>query len=228
MVAVMPAARDRDGDAMIRVMLVAEHTLLREGLRRILEEEADMGVVAEAAHGDEAAEKVCTLKPDIILLDPTPPGADGLEVIKRFHDLAPESRIVALGATAHAHDPRRLFRVGALGYVLKNATSRELVAAIRTVHDGRQYIAEELKAASELERTGEGPPGNVLGVLTDRQIQVLQRLAAGRTNREIALALGLSIKTVNAHRSNILSKLQLRNNADLTRFAIQSQLLVVG
>jgi DNA-binding NarL/FixJ family response regulator len=114
-----------------------------------------------------------------------------------------------------------------LGYVLKNATSRELVAAIRTVHDGRQYIAEELKAAFELERTGEGPPGDVLRVLTDRQIQVLQRLAAGRTNREIASALGLSIKTVNAHRSNILTKLQLRNNADLTRFAIRSQLLEV-
>lgn len=228
MVAVMPAARDRDGGAMIRVMLVTEHTLLREGLRRILKEEADMGVVAEAADGNEAAEKVCTLEPDIILMDLTPPGVDGLEVIKRFHDLAPESRIVAFGATAQAHDPRRLFRAGALGYVLKNAKSRELVAAIRTVHDGRQYIAEELKAASELELAGEGPPGNVLGVLTDRQIQVLQRLAAGRTNREIASALGLSIKTVHAHRSNILAKLQLRNNADLTRIAIRSQLLEVG
>lgn len=224
----MPAttlARHRDGAPTIRVMLVTEHTLLREGLRKILEDEADMGVVAEVADGNEAAEKVCTLEPDIIFMDITPPGVDGLEVIKRFHDLAPESRIVAVVATAQAHDPRRLFRAGALGHVLLNATSRELVAAIRTVHDGRHYVAEELKAAFKLERNGEGSPGDVLGVLTNRQIQVLQRLAAGRTNREIASALGLSVKTVDAHRSNILARLQLRNNADLARFAIQSQLL---
>jgi DNA-binding NarL/FixJ family response regulator len=227
-VVVVSIARHREGDAMIKVMLVAEHTLLREGLRRILEEDADMEVVAQAADGSQAAEKASKLEPDIIVVDLTPPGVDGLEVIKRFHDLAPGSRIVALGATAQAHDPRRLFRAGALGHVLKNATSRELVAAIRTVHDGRQYIAEELKAASELERTGEAPPGNVLGVLTDRQIQVTRQLAAGRTNREIAAVLGLSVKTVDAHRSNILAKLGMRNNAELTRFAIENQLLEVG
>ena len=225
---VMSIARHREGDAMIKVMLVAEHTLLREGLRRILEEDADMEVVAQAADGSQAAEKASKLEPDIIVVDLTPPGVDGLEVIKRFHDLAPGSRIVALGATAQAHDPRRLFRAGALGHVLKNATSRELVAAIRTVHDGGRYVAQELENALKSEPARGGAPDTVLSLLTDRELQILRQLAVGRTNREIAAVLGLSVKTVNTHRSNILTKLRLRNNVELTRFAIEHELSEVG
>ena len=228
MVVVMSIARHREGDAMIKVMLVAEHTLLREGLRRILEEDADMEVVAQAADASHAAEKASKLEPDIIVVDLTPPGVDGLEVIKRFHDLAPGSRIVALGATAQAHDPRRLFRAGALGHVLKNATSRELVAAIRTVHDGGRYVAQELENALESEPARGGAPDTVLSLLTDRELQILRQLAAGWTNREIAAVLGLSVKTVNTHRSNILTKLRLSNNVELTRFAIEHELSEVG
>ena len=146
-VAMMPAAGDRDGDAMIRVMLVTEHTLLREELRRILQEDVGMEVIAEACDGSEAAPKASTLEPDVIIVDPT--ALEGLDAVKRLQDLAPESRIVILTMHSVQRDPRRLVGARTPAYVPRHAVATELIEAIRTVHAGKCYVTQELAGVLE-------------------------------------------------------------------------------
>ncbi len=208
---------------MIRVMLVTEHTLLREGLRTILEEDAGLDLVVEAREGNEAANEAGTPKPDVIVMDLTI--SEALDAMKRLQDLAPESRIVIITMHSDPHDPRRLVDAGASACVSKHAAGSELIEASRTVHTGRCYVTQELAGAQESPNDGPGLQENPLNLLTDRELQIMRLLAAGETNREIAAALGVSIKTVNTHRLNILAKLRLRNNADLARFAVRNNLL---
>lgn len=212
---------------MIKVLLADDHALVRAGLRRIVEDCPDMTVVAEAADGQEAVEKALQLHPDMAVLDISMPGMDGLEAIRRLRSQLPGLPLLVLSMYDEEPYIVRAFEAGALGYLTKKAAPMELVAAIRTVVAGNRYLtaqAAELLALKggqgEASRTG-------LGELSLRELQVLRRLALGHTNREISEAYQISIKTVDAYRLRLLKKLHLRNNADLSRFAIQHRLIAL-
>lgn len=212
---------------MIQILIADDHRLVREGIRRILEEEQDFRVVAEASDGLEALEKARETNPDVILLDIMMPNLDGVETTRRLaKKRKPPARIVILTMYADEHYAARLLRMGASGYVVKDSAPTELVEAVRAVCRGERYISASLRDALAI-RFIEGMDREPLDSLSDREFQVLRRLASGATNREIAQELSLSVKTVDAHRLNLLAKLKLRNNAELTKFAVQNGIVKV-
>lgn len=210
---------------MIRVMLADDHKIVREGLRRIIEESGDIRVVAEAGDGREALRLIREAKPDAAVIDISMPGLDGLEIIGRIRDEHPGLPVLILTMHEEEQYVVRAIGAGAMGYVTKRSASEELVEAIRKVHAGGRYLtdsaAESLAVRLARGKEGLGP----LDVLSNREVQVLRRLALGQTNREIAESYFLSTKTVDTYRSRLLKKLNLRNNADLSRFAIQTGLI---
>jgi two-component system invasion response regulator UvrY len=211
---------------MIKVFLADDHSIVRAGLRRIVEGGSDMVVISEAADGREAIKAVHDALPDVAVIDISMPGIDGLEVVSQIHTSYPQLPILVLTMYEEEQYVFRAIAAGAAGYVTKRSAPEELVRAIRKLHSGRRYLSDSAldsltrhvaKGANEL---------SPLDSLSNREIQVLRCLALGQTNREIADAYQLSIKTVDTYRSRLLSKLNLRNNADLSRFAIQNQLIV--
>jgi two-component system invasion response regulator UvrY len=211
---------------VIKVFLADDHSIVRAGLRRIVEGSDDMVVVSEAADGREAIKAVRDELPDVAVIDISMPGIDGLEVVSQIHASYPQLPILVLTMYEEEQYVFRAIAAGATGYVTKRSAPEELVTAIRKLHSGKRYLTDSAldslarhvaKGANEL---------SPLDSLSNREIQVLRCLALGQTNREIADAYQLSIKTVDTYRSRLLSKLNLRNNADLSRFAIQNQLIV--
>lgn len=223
-----PVALDqqRNGsDRMIKILLADDHQLVRVGLRRLLEDEKDFKVIAEAADGKEAVELAKKLNPDVILMDVAMPAMDGMEATKRLVKKRKDpAKVVILTMHADEHYAARLLRMGASGYVVKDAAPAELAEAIRTVFEGKRFVSASLREALAL-RVVDGLGEEPVDLLTDREFQVLGRLAAGATNREIANELSVSVKTIDAHRLNLLAKLGLRNNAELTKFAMRHGIL---
>ncbi len=210
---------------MIRVLLADDHRIVRAGLRRLIEESGDIAVVAEAADGKEALLKADKSSPDVAVIDISMPGMDGLEVVSRLHALRPELPILVLTMHEEEQYVIRALSAGAMGYVTKRSAPEELVRAVRKVRGGGRYLSE---AASEAlaARIARGAGGeSPLDSLSNREVQVLRALAMGKTNREIAEAYNLSVKTVDTYRARLLNKLRLRNNAELSRFAIQHHLI---
>jgi len=206
---------------MIKILIADDHRLVRTGLRRLLEDEKDFKVVGEAADGREAVELTKKLNPDVVLMDVAMPVMDGMEATKRLVKKRKEpAKIVILTMHADEHYAARLLRMGASGYVVKDAAPAELAEAIRTVNDGKRFVSASLREALAL-RVVDGLGEEPMDLLTDREFQVLGRLAGGATNREIAAELNVSVKTIDAHRLNLLAKLGLRNNAELTKFAMR-------
>jgi len=197
-----------------RILLADDHPMLRAGLAMLIEAEADLAVVAEAADGIEAVEKARALKPDIVILDLTMPRLSGLEALREIRRDSPETKILVL--TMH-DDPaygRTVLGAGAMGYVTKKAADRELLLAIRTVRAGRPFV--DLTQAEEmLPRTP----------LSQREQQVLTELAHGFTHQEIADRLAVSIKTVETYLARLSAKLGLHRRADLVAYALEIGLL---
>ena len=210
---------------MIKVLLADDHHVVREGFRRIVEDADDMMVVAEAADGREAIEQVKKSSPDVAVIDISMPGMDGLEVISQLRYSHPELPILILTMHEEEQYVVRAISAGAMGYVTKRVAPEQLVEAIRKVHGGRRYLTESAAEMLALRMTRGAESTSPLDSLSDREIQVLRRLALGHTNREIAEAYNISIKTVDTYRLRLLHKLNLRNNAELTRFAIQAGLI---
>ncbi len=210
---------------MIRVLLADDHSIVRAGLRRIVEESGDMEVIAEAADGRDAIRLVHEALPDVAVVDISMPGLDGLEVVSQLQGLYPELPILIL--TMHEEGPYvvRAIQAGARGYITKQSAPEQLVRAIRKVHGGSRYLTDEAAEALALQIARGSRQQSPLDSLSMRELQVLRRLAMGHTNREIASAYSISIKTVDTYRSRLLKKLNLRNNADLSRFAIQNKLI---
>ena len=210
---------------MIRVLLADDHSIVRAGLRRLIEESEDIRVIAEASDGQEAIRFVQTSLPDVAVVDISMPGVDGLEVIDQIHNRHPKLPILVLTMHEEEQYVIRALNVGAAGYVTKRSAPEKLVEAIRKVYAGGRFLsdsaAETLAVRMSRGKSGSSP----LDHLSNREIQVLRCLALGQTNREIAEAYGLSIKTVDTYRSRLLTKLNLRNNAELSRFAIQNRLI---
>ncbi len=210
---------------MIKVLLADDHSIVRAGLRRIVEESGDMQVTAEAADGREAIEKVHKTSPDIAIIDISMPGLDGLEVISQLKSFYPDLPILILTMHEEGQYVVRAIEAGAMGYITKQSAPEQLVKAIRKVISGHRYLTDEGAEALALS-IAKGVRGqSPLDSLSMRELQVLRRLAMGHTNREIAKAYSISIKTVDTYRFRLLKKLNLRNNAELSRFAIQNNLI---
>ena len=210
---------------MIKVLLADDHNIVRAGLRRIVEESGDMEVVAEAADGREAIQLVKKTAPDVAVIDISMPGLDGLEVIGQLQALYPKLPILVLTMHEEGQYVVRAIQAGAMGYLTKQSAPEQLVKAIRKIYDGQRYITDEAAESLAL-RVAKGSNGkSPLDSLSMRELQVLRRLAMGHTNREIASAYHISIKTVDTYRARLLKKLGLRNNAELSRFAIQNRLI---
>jgi DNA-binding NarL/FixJ family response regulator len=210
---------------LIKVLLADDHAIFRAGLRRLVEEAGDMVVVAEAADGSEAIQQVHDSMPDVAVIDISMPGLDGLEVTSQLSSSHPKLPILILTMHEEEQYVVRTISAGAKGYITKRSVPEQLVKAIRKVHAGGRYLTEE---AAELlaMRMASGVQGrSQLDALSNREIQVLRCLALGQTTREIAESYHISIKTVDTYRSRLLQKLNLRNNAELTRFAIQNRLV---
>ncbi len=210
---------------MIKVLLADDHSIVRAGLRRIVEESGDMQVVAEAADGREAIRLVNKTTPDVAVIDISMPGWDGLEVISQLQTQHPKLPILVLTMHEEGQYVVRTIQAGAMGYLTKQSAPEQLVSAILKIYGGQRYITDEAAESLAL-KVAKGSNGtSPLDSLSMRELQVLRRLAMGHTNREIARAYHISIKTVDTYRARLLKKLELRNNADLSRFAIQNRLI---
>ncbi len=214
-------------DNSIRILLADDHALVREGIRRVLEEEPGLEVVAEAADGEEAVTLAREHRPDVAVLDITMPGASGFEVTARLKSEAPDTRVLILSMHDDAEYVMKAVRAGALGYLLKDeAGPAQLREAVRTVHAGNSFftsaVAARLAAGLRGEDESKGPG---LEVLTARELDVLKGIAAGQSNKQIAAELDISRRTVESHRESLMRKLDIRTVAGLTRFALDVGLL---
>lgn len=210
---------------MIRILLVDDHAILREGLRALLSYYPDVEVVGEAEDGLQAIEYVESLSPDIVLMDIAMPGMNGLEATRRIRQKHPNVHVLIL--TQYEDQPYvlNLLRAGVSGYVLKRALGVDLINALRAVARGESFLYPPV-ATTVLEQLRQSDMGAIQDVktLTSREQEILQRVASGETSRQIALALNISVKTVEWHRSNLMSKLDVRSVAELVRYAIEQGL----
>ena len=210
---------------MIKVLLADDHSIVRAGLRRIVEESDDIAVVAEASDGREAILAVRHNCPDVAVIDISMPVLDGLEVITQLKSEVPTLPILVLTMHEEHQYVIRAIETGAMGYITKQSAPEQLVKAIRKVHSGSLFLSDEAAEALALRVAKGNKTESPLDTLSTRELQVLRRLAMGNTNREIADAYHISIKTVDTYRFRLLKKLSLRNNAELSRFAIQNKLI---
>ncbi len=206
-----------------RVLIADDHTIVRQGLRSILENEQDLEVVGEAADGREAVRKTATLHPDVVVLDISMPRMNGLEATERIARETPRTKVVALTMHSSEEYVYSLLKAGARGFLLKESASSELVEAIRVVRSGGTFLhpSISMKVVNEYLK-GPDPrmrAGSQDG-LTVRECGILRLIAEGHTSKEIAGLLDLSVKTVEAHRTRIMEKLGIHNVAGLTRYAI--------
>jgi DNA-binding NarL/FixJ family response regulator len=213
-------------DEGIRILLADDHALVREGIRRVLEEEADLHVVAEASDGEEAMGLAREHHPDVAVLDITMPGASGFEITLRLKAELPSVRVLILSMHDDAEYVMRAVRAGAHGYLLKDeAGPAQLREAVRTVHSGNSYFTSAVAARLAAGLRGDEPQAPGLDALTARELDVLKGIASGRSNKQIGADLGISRRTVESHRESLMRKLDIRTVAGLTRFALDAGLL---
>ncbi len=215
---------------MIRVFLVDDHAVLRSGMRSLLAEQAGLEVVGEAGNGLELLAQLPTTPADVVLLDINMPGMDGLETTKQLKEHYPAVHVLVLSMLASEAFAYQMLDAGARGYVLKNAGLDEIVHGIRVVSGERLFLCAEmgLDALQKLRECTSGPPpaaGQKPGGLSKRETEVLQLIAQGLTNQEIADKLFTSKRTVETHRQNIIEKTKMKNTAALIRFAVSEGLI---
>jgi DNA-binding NarL/FixJ family response regulator len=207
-------------DKKISVLLVDDHRLVRMGFRRIIEDETDLEVVGEAGDAEEAVRQALQLKPRVVVMDCALPGGSGITATKKILETLPGMAVLML--SMHSEDTlvRQALAAGARGYILKSAIDLELPAAIRRVAAGEKVLAPQLEKSETLK--GERNAG-----LTPRELQILQKIVDGKSNKEIAAELGLSANTVSVHRANIMDALGIHKTAELVVYAIRNGLVNV-
>lgn len=212
--------------SIIRVLLADDHTIVRKGLRALLDDEAGIEVVGEAEQGQQTIELVRHLLPDVVLMDITMPVLNGLEATRQIKKLFPQVKILVLTVHLTEEYVRQTLQAGASGYVVKQAAVSELVQAIQTVYYGGTFLSPSLsrQALEAYERQAETKDDRH-DRLTDREREVLQLIAEGRTNREIAQLLHITVKTVEAHRAHVMDKLCLHSTAELTKYALRKGII---
>jgi two-component system response regulator NreC len=212
----------------IRVLLVDDHTVVRTGLRMLIERQEDMEVVGEAATAAEALDLARSQRPDVALVDLTLGADSGIELIRDLQEAAPGTQSVALTMHDDAEHLRLVLAAGGSGYVPKQAAHNEVLSAIRLVAQGRAYLSlslEQLRAGQPSAAPGRAVAADLLARLTPREREILRLIALGLTHGEIAVELGISLKTVETHRQHMCDKLDIRPRALLVRLAQQSGLL---
>ena len=210
---------------MIKVLLADDHSIVREGLKKVLEDSNEIKVISEAADGEAALDKVMNKKPDVAIIDISMPGMDGLEVVTRLTSYCSDVPVLILTMHDEEQYVIRAIEAGAMGYVTKQSAPEQLVEAVKKIHSGGRYLTEKASEALALRVIRGNKNQTLTESLSMRELQVLRKLAMGSTNREIATSYNISVKTVDTYRSRILKKLSLRNNAELSRYAIQNKLV---
>jgi DNA-binding NarL/FixJ family response regulator len=207
----------------IRILLADDHAVVRQGFKMILAAQPDMEIVGEAANGREAVELAQQLSPDVVVMDVSMPELNGIEATRRLASLVSRARVVALSMHKDSVYVREILRAGARGYLLKDSGAADLVAAIRAVASGESYLSPAVSNAvlDDYRRIATNP----IDLLTSREREVLQLLAEGKTNKEIANVLNLSVYTVDAHRGRIMEKLNLHSINEMVRFAVRNGLI---
>ena len=207
----------------IRILLADDHAVVRQGFKMILGAQPDFEIVGEAGNGREAIELAETLGPDVVVMDVAMPELNGIEATRRLCAASPRTRVLALSMHKDSVYVREILRAGARGYLLKDAIDRDLLDAVRAIARGDGYISP---AVSEAVLTDyRKHVTNPIDMLTTREREVLQLIAEGKTNKEIANHLGLSVYTVDAHRGRIMEKLNLHSTGELVRFAVRNGLI---
>lgn len=210
---------------MIRILLADDHALVRTGIKHLLEETGDMEVVAEAADGSEAVFEFQRVQPDVVILDISMPVMDGLDACKQIKNLDSNAKILVLSVHSEERYAMRLIHAGAMGYISKKVTSKELQEAIKTVAQGKIFLPPDIKDLilnQLLHPNGHLEP---LESLSDRELQVFTLIAQGKKMRETAAILGLSEKTIDNYRSRVLVKLNLKRSVDIVAFAHEHNLV---
>lgn len=205
----------------IRVLIADDHAILREGVRALLVAAGDMEVVGQAADGREAIEACRRLDPDVVLMDIAMPGLGGLEAAIELRKEGMRARVLVLSQYEDREYVRRLLKAGVSGYVLKKSAGSELVGAIRAVHRGGLVLDPEVARAAVEEASPSPGGGDPYETLTDREKQVFRLVAEGKSNKEVAEDLGISVKTAMSHREHVMQKLDLHNRTELVKHALK-------
>ncbi|MGO9230819.1 MAG: response regulator [Bryobacteraceae bacterium] len=207
----------------IRILLADDHAVVRRGFQMILAEQTDMEIVGEAGNGREVLELAGKLKPDVVVMDVAMPELNGIEATRRMAENAPHARVLALSMHKDSVYVREILRAGARGYLLKDSVAGDLVSAVRAVAAGEGYLSPAVSDAvlDDYRRHVTNP----IDLLSSREREVLQMLAEGKTNKEIAGILNLSVYTVDAHRGRIMEKLNVHSINELVRFAVRNGLI---
>lgn len=212
----------------IRVFLVDDHLILREGIRSILEKVPDIEMIGEADNGNEAVAKVDQLAPDVVLMDITMPGLNGLEATRQIKQKHPSIKVLIL--TMHETDQylSEMLEAGASGYVVKTTTSRELISAIRAVYQGDVHLYPSIArmlVEDYLQKVKMGEKKDSYNGLTPREREILRYIAEDKQNKEIADFLGISVRTVQTHRTNLMDKLGAHDRTELVKYAIRKGII---
>jgi two-component system response regulator NreC len=216
--------------AKIRILLTDDHTLFRQGIKTLLSNESDLEIVGEAANGAEAVEKIAELRPDLVLMDIGMPGLSSFEATRQIKKVRPDTRILFLTMYDDEDYLVQCMEVGASGYVLKDSPAQQLLAAIRDVYRGGSYLSPRMLSQlvddfrSRIKTAHRQPR---FATLTTREKEILKFLAEGESVKEIASGLNLSVKTVEAHKFNLMRKLDIHNKAHLVQYAIQKKIIKI-
>jgi DNA-binding NarL/FixJ family response regulator len=210
----------------ISILLVDDHKLVRQGLKAMLETQADLKIVGEASDGVEALELVTSFQPDVILLDVMMPNLNGIETACQIRQRGIKTRIVFLSMHANASYAVRALHSGAMGYLIKDTDFSEILQAIHNAYEGKRYLSTTIAdEVLDMLLSNEGEKSSSMECLSPREREVLQLIAEGHTNVAIARKLTLSVRTVEAHRAHIMAKLRITSHAELVRFAVHQGLV---
>jgi len=213
----------------IRILLADDHTILRDGIRSLLEDEPDMEVIGEAEDGHSAVKMTAQLTPDVVIMDIAMPLLNGLEATRQIKRDYPQVKVLILTMHENEEYIRQVLATGAMGYILKDAAARELLGAIRAVHRGEAVLSPAITrlVIEDYLRWGEPQPEAASDGLSAREREVLQLIAEGYTNKQIGEILCISVKTVQAHRNNLMQKLDLHDRGELIKYAIQKKIIEI-
>ncbi len=211
----------------VKILLVDDHQVLREGLRSLLEQQPNMEVVGEAGDGMTALRLVRELKPDLVIMDVNMDGMDGIDATRLISRELPETKVLALSMFLRKTFISEMFKSGAAGYLLKDNAFSEIVEAIKTILNGEKYVCAKVAALLVDEYVQEGQDAGAKERLTKREIEVIRMLANGKTSKEIALITETSVKTVDACRRRVMQKLTINSIAELVKYAIREGLTTV-